>query len=250
MDPSSGPEHLSQLPTLWTLVCQAHQGPEEEMQAARARLLERYGGVVRRYLAGALGDAEAADELSQEFALSFLRGDFRRADPERGRFRQYLKTALFHLVVQYRRRQQKQPLALGSKMPEPAAAPAGDTADQDFLRSWRDELLASTWDALREVEQTNDQPWYTVLRFRADHPDLPSPQMAQQLQAPLGKPLSPAGIRQLLRRAREKFADLLLERVADSLDRATAEELESELIELNLLAYCQPALKRRGSDRG
>src|SRR5262249_42324166 len=50
-------------------------------------------------------DDDAAEELTQEFAVRFLRGDFRQADPSRGRFRDLLKRALRHLAIDYWRRQ-------------------------------------------------------------------------------------------------------------------------------------------------
>jgi RNA polymerase sigma-70 factor (ECF subfamily) len=217
------------------------------MRSARQRLVERYGGAARRYLLGALRDADAADELFQELALHFLRGDFRRADPERGRFRNYLKTALFRLVVQYRRRQQKQPLPLRDDAFEAAVADVEpvDCSEQDFLRCCRDEHLARAWHALEQIEESTGQPFYAVLRFRADNPDMPSPLMAVRLGVQLGRPLTSAGVRQLLHRARERFADALLEDVAKSLDQPTEEHLEDELIELQLFDYCRPALQRR-----
>jgi hypothetical protein len=46
-----------------------------------------YHRAVHRYLLGALRDEDAAEELFQEFALRFVRGDFRWADRGRGRFR-------------------------------------------------------------------------------------------------------------------------------------------------------------------
>jgi DNA-directed RNA polymerase specialized sigma24 family protein len=58
---------------------------------------------VYRYLLKALRDPEAAAEQSQEFALRFVRSDFKEADPERGRFRDFLRTVLYHLVVNYYR---------------------------------------------------------------------------------------------------------------------------------------------------
>jgi RNA polymerase sigma-70 factor (ECF subfamily) len=228
--------------TLWSLVCQAHQGPEESMHAARQRLLERYGGAVRRYLLGALHDPDAADELLQEFALQFLRGGFRRADPGHGRFRNYLKTTLFRLVARYHRRRRRQPLPLR----EDAAGPGPANSEHDFLRSWRDELLARTWRALEQVEVPDGPPFYAVLRFRAEHDGLRSPEMARRLAAQLGRPLSAAGFRQTLHRARERFADALLDEVLHSLDRPTEEQLEQELSDLRLLDYCRPALRRRG----
>jgi hypothetical protein len=54
-------------------------------------------------------------------------------------------------------------------------------------------------------------------------------------------------VRKTLQRAQAKFADLLVEEVATSLESATEEELQSELRELELLRYCRSALERRGS---
>src|SRR5262249_47620674 len=101
------------------------------------------------------------------------------------------------------------------------------------------------WAALAEVERRTGQPFYAVLRFRAKHPDLHSPQIAGQLSARWGRPLTAVGVRQLLHRAREEFAELLLDEVGRSLDGPAAERLEEELIDLGLLEYCRPALERR-----
>src|SRR5689334_15571752 len=102
-------QRLSRISTLWSAMAQAHQGPADEAAAAQRLLLERYAGAAYRYLLAAAGDA--ADDLFQEFALRFLRGDFRRADPRRGRFRDYLKAALIHLAHDHGRAQARRPLA-------------------------------------------------------------------------------------------------------------------------------------------
>ena len=77
------PDRLSQIDTLWSMVRLAHDDQPEGVRAAQEAILERYGGAARRYLAGALRDSEAADEVFQDFALRFVRGDFRSADPDR-----------------------------------------------------------------------------------------------------------------------------------------------------------------------
>ena len=87
-------------------------------------------------------------------------------------------------------------------------------------------------------------PYYSVLRFRADHPDVPSAQMAEELAGPLGKPLTAAGVRKTLERARDCYADLLLDEIAQTVDSPTHERLEEELIELELLEQCKSALER------
>jgi RNA polymerase sigma-70 factor (ECF subfamily) len=238
-------QKLSSITTLWTVVCQAHGGSPEGTAAARRDLMERYGAAVHRYLLGALRDADAAEELAQEFALRFLRGDLRGADSRRGRFRDFVKGVLFHLVADHYRRQKGRPQpmpgqAFDATVPDPEAA----DRDRRFQESWRDELMSRAWNTLENIQRRTGQPVHTVLRFRAEHLDLRSPQMAERLSAELGKPVTAAWVRQTLHRAREKFADLLLQEVAQTLNVLTVEELQDELSDLGLLAYCEPALKR------
>jgi RNA polymerase sigma-70 factor (ECF subfamily) len=245
--PSIDPDqHLSQIATLWSIVEQAH-GPDAEAAAtARRRLLERYGGAVKRYLLGALRDPEAAEEMSQEFALRFLDGKYQGADRERGHFRKFVKGVLAHLIADHYRRQKARPRPLPQDVAD-AQALGQDPAAPDplFLETWRQTLLGRAWQALAEVEAQTGQPFHTVLRLRVDQPDLRSAQMAEQLSAQLGKPISAASVRQTLHRARDRYGDLLLDEVVQTLGRSAEEDLEPELIELNLLAYCQTALSRR-----
>jgi RNA polymerase sigma-70 factor (ECF subfamily) len=237
-------DRLSRISTLWSLVCEAHRGPAEGAQAARKLLLERYGGAVRRYLRKVVGDPDAADEIAQEFAVELLHGALHGANPTRGRFRNFVKGTLFHLVADYRKQKRGWPEPLPAEDPTLAANQEATDSDRQFMESWCDELLARAWDALADVEAKSGQPFHTVLRYRADHPKTRSPQMAEQLTVQLGRPLTAAGIRQTLHRARQKFADLLLEEVAQSLENPSLEKLEQELIELGLFDYCHPALER------
>jgi RNA polymerase sigma-70 factor (ECF subfamily) len=66
---------LSRITTRWLDLRDAHEGMPQAMRA----LLERYRGAVYSYLFGAVHTPDTADELFQEFALRFLRGDFRAA---------------------------------------------------------------------------------------------------------------------------------------------------------------------------
>jgi RNA polymerase sigma-70 factor (ECF subfamily) len=232
-------ERLSRISTLWSMLARAHGGEENVAEAALQTLVLRYCGAVYRYLLGAVRDPATADDLAQEFALRFLRGDFRRADPERGRFRDYLKTAIIHLVDDYHRTRQKGPQPLAAEF---AVAVEPAETDRQFMASWREELLERTWSALAAANPA----YHAVLRMRIDQPELPSPQMAEQLSAELGKRVTAAWARKTLQRAHEKYADLLLEEVAQSLPQASPATLRQELQELDLLKYCRAALERRG----
>lgn len=239
-------DRLSRIETSWSIVRDAHGSQREE---AQRELLERYGGAVRRYALAALRSEEAADEVFQEFALRFIRGDFGKADPDRGRFRSFVKTTVYHLIVDYQRRRKRdgRQAQFQTGMPEPVS-PESETHESLFAESWRDDLLARVWKQLEELQHSSAKPYYTALRCRVDHPQLRSPELAEELSKLLGKPMTAGAARVLLHRAREAFADLLLEEVAHSLPEARADKLEEELIDLNLFEYCRPAFEKRAAD--
>jgi RNA polymerase sigma-70 factor (ECF subfamily) len=240
--------HLSRIQTVWWEVRRAH-GNHPSVQIAQETLLERYGGAVRRYALAALRDDDAADEIVQEFALRFVRGDFAQADPERGRFRSFVKTVVYRMIVDYQRRKKKhlQESAIHSNVAEEDSAFHEPPPDDDamFRASWRDELLARCWTKLAEDETQTGKPYSTVLRYRVEHPDERSSELAAGLSKKFGKPLNAGAVRVLLHRARDAFAELLLDDVLDSLENSTLEDAEAELIELDLLDYCRTAIDRR-----
>ena len=239
--------HLSRIQTAWSMVRRAH-GDHTAVHEAQQTLLDRYGGAVRRYALAALRNEDAADEVFQEFALKFVRGDFGKVDPERGRFRAFVKTVVYRLIVDYQRRQKKRKLEspMHSNVAEPAAGESDSSGDDAAFRtSWRDELLARCWQKLSEEESQSGKPHHMVLRYRVDHPDLRSPELAEGLSEKLGKPINAGAARVLLHRARDAFAELLLDEVIDSLADESLDDAEEELIELDLLEYCRPALDRR-----
>jgi RNA polymerase sigma-70 factor (ECF subfamily) len=232
-------KRLSGISTIWTVLRDAHGGTGEAARAAQEQLVHRYGGAVYRYLLRSVGDPAAAEDLSQEFALRLVRGDFRHADPQRGRFRNYVKTALFHLVCQHHRGRRKLPRPLPEGDVEPPSPSAGN-CDVQFDHDWRNELLSRAWDALAEAQPAQ----YAALRLRAGDPKAPSPEFAAALGRQLGKPLTAVAARQLLHRARVRFAELLIDEAAQSLDAPSADAIAEELGELDLLEYCRAALDR------
>src|SRR5260370_24083886 len=147
---------------MWHVLWETHAGTPAEVSAAQQDIVERYRDAVYRYLMACLGDPDTPEEVFQEFALRFVRGDFRNANPERGRFRDLLKSALYHLMIDYHKRARRQAVLFSPDAPDPAA-PQEAMADSDrqFLDVWRNDLLNRSWEALAEEERRSNRPMYT-----------------------------------------------------------------------------------------
>ena len=245
MAPDDSDERLSRLATRLSIWVQAHQGEGSAVVAARQQLLLRYHNSVYRYLLGMVRDAAAAEDLTQEFAVRVLRGDFKGFDPKRGRFRDFLKGAVRHLVIDHWKQKQRpeQPQALPPELAEPAADVVPED-DRVFLGQWKEELLGRTWEALKAHERETGQAYATVLQCRTNHPEMASSEMARLISVELGRDVSAENLRQLLLRARRRFADLLVEEVAHSLQTEEPDRITEELIELGLMSYCRSAVTR------
>ena len=195
---------LSQLATQWTLVFDACQGPPRAARGTQAEVLKRYCGAIYRYALKVLGDADLADEVCQEFAMRFARGDFRHANPDRGRFRDYVKTSVIHLLGEIQRREQTRlrALALNSGMVEVLPTPSrSEVEESEFQQVWRKELLNRAWYELERQQRDDAPPYYAVLRMKADQPDLTAVELAAQLQNSGNGAYTASGVRQVLHRA-------------------------------------------------
>jgi RNA polymerase sigma-70 factor (ECF subfamily) len=246
---------LADVATVWSKVFEAREADGDK---ARNELLLRYHEAVYHYLRNELRDPHAADKIFSNFALRVLEVDkfLQRADPERGRFRDYLRTVLRNMIIDHYRAQQRenkkvQGFVEGADQ-DVADADVSTTLDEDrrFIDWWRQQLINQVWKGLDDVESKTGQPYGAVLRYQVDHPGARSQQIAEDFSAQRGKAFTAAGIRQIIHRAREMFGDLLVQEVARSLrskgaETVSRERVEHELIELNLLfSYCKAALDR------
>jgi len=235
---------LSELSTQWTMLFQANHGTPEQVSDALRLMMLRYEGAVHRYFLKVMGDPEVARELDQEFALRFLKGKFLKYDPKLGRFRDYVKRAIRNLMQDYHRTRGKT-RRLDTAM-EMAIVDDTETApelhEHQLIAAWRDELLDRAWNALEDYEKRTGQPYHKVLKFRVQHPDLRSPELAERLGPVLGRPLTGGALRQKLQRAREQWVRFLVDEVKVSLKSPSRDAVEEELADLKLLELCRPVM--------
>lgn len=243
-------QHISRIETMWSMVRSAQRDESVNSELAKQEMLNRYGSAVRRYLLGATRNEDIADDLFQEFAVRFLTGKYSSADMDRGRFRSFLKTILFRLVAEHFRKQSRdKSVPMGSQMSEATDADATPVdADAEFNTVWGEELLKKAWQALQQLEERTGRPFFTVMQLKVQNPEMRSTDLAQLASERTGKELSTGNTRVMLHRAREQFADFLVDEVQQSLETNDIDRVADELRDLNLYAYCKPALERRGSE--
>jgi RNA polymerase sigma factor (sigma-70 family) len=248
MKDSDSQEHLTSIPTRPELL-QHGNGEGESAIRARQELVMIYYGAAYRYLMACLRDPQAAEDLAQHFASRLMEGNYiRQVKQGEGRFRDYLKRSLQNLVSDHRKK------LLNEKKVQPLPDDSGAyssseemefASDQAFLNSVREELIWCAWQALAQIERHSDTPYESVLRLKTEQPRLRSADIADQLGPRLGKSLTEAGVRQLLRRAREKFAHSLLDHAQTFLQTPEPDSIEHLLIELGLLDLCKEELHQR-----
>jgi hypothetical protein len=106
---------------------------------------------------------------------------------------------------------------------------------------WRSNLLNRTWESLKLADEESEISLYSVLRLRADDPDLDSAHMAQRISEKSGKVVDVSWTRKRLHFARKKFGELLLEEISQTLESPTRDAVADELQELGLLEYVKEA---------
>lgn len=234
---------LSQLSTEWSKLTYAYDASTEEYDRAVQFQTLRYLRAVHRYFLKTVHDPEVVADLNQEFAARFLEGSFFKYDPNRGRFRDYLKRSVRNLMIDHHRRRAKT-RQIDSDWERAIVDDSSAELDDQFTDAWRSEILDRAWNSLEELQHRTKLPYYTVLKHRALHPGQSSEEMAAEVGKLIGQPLTPGAFRQRLQHARERWVGFIIDEVKISLRSKKRSDVEEELAELRLLHLCKPVMNR------
>jgi hypothetical protein len=224
----SGPANLSEITTRWSSI-------NEPLQ-----FVARYAAAIRKYFSALISNPADAEEACQEFLLRVVKTGFLHACPERGRFRDYLKTAVRNAARSYLRRGPKARITDIASIPAPGARTG---ADQVWLAEWRDCVLQRAWHSLETHQRSvRGNLYHTILQLVADHPGETSEALAARVSALAGRPISPEAFRQQLNRGRHLFAEMIVLEVGRTLKDPTPDQLEEELVETGLMDFLRDFL--------
>lgn len=250
-DPSDPKASLRDICTSWTLIHVANQQSLSKAADARKVLALRYNAALRKFLGVLIRDEHDADEVAQELQVRLIEGAFRQANPEKGRFRDLLAVAARNFAWNYLAKKRRRTGKHADLEQVPSTDAPNDVTDERLIRSWRQSLLDMTWAQLEEYERTHPgSVAWTLLRLRTDNPDDDSEQLAARLSKSTGRRIRSDATRQQLRRARVRFAELLLEELAWSLDDPSPANVEEELIDLGLMEYVRDFLPPDWRNKG
>ena len=225
---------IEAIETQWSMVRKAHHDSINSAEDAKKHLVMRYSSAIRGYIQAITKNADDVDEISQDVFVRILNGDFAGADPDRGRFRDLLKVAVRNMVRNFWAKQNRR---RHPELQEDAieAVENDNIEDDPWSINWRNNLLEITWQSLRQFEEERkNSVAFTVLRIRTQNPNADSKQLAELLSQKTGRTFTAPATRQQLHRARIRFAELLVEEIAQGLDVAEPDRIQEELISLGL----------------
>ena len=231
---SGSPGGLDHIETDWSLI---HEPTHVVM---------RYSGAIQSYFRALIKNHHDAEEVAQNFFLWVSQNGLPRASKDRGRFRDYLKTVVRNAALNFLRRNQApvQNELVITNLAYQEKTPA--VLDQEWLGEWRRCLLERVWQRLREYQtKARNNHSYTVLRLCAAHPEKKSEALAEKLAIRIKKPVRAEAFRQQVSRARRRFAQYLVEEVAQTLSDPEPADVEGELADLGLIDYVRDFLPLR-----
>lgn len=215
--------------TRWSVVLRA-RGEAGDARVALEQLCRTYRPPVLAFVRFRGYTADAAEDLTQAFFARFLeRAWYSSADPERGRFRSFLLTALKRFLIDSDA--QAATLKRGGGVRFEAldddsgcAGAAGETPDAAFEREWAHAVLRAAFARLRgEAEQAGKLELFRRLsEFLVERPE-----EAEYARAAEDLHLRRNTLAVAVHRMRHRLRDLVREELLETTSNQT--ELEDEL---------------------
>lgn len=235
-DPASVPGGACFRTTHWSLVAQAGGQESEEAHRALESLCRSYWYPLFAYVRYRGYPAHQAEDLTQAFFVQLLSKNYLAgADRTRGRFRTFLLTSMNHFLANQWDRDQALKRGGGCEFVSlSAAADPGElphdpghqlTPERLFEKRWAEAVLGQVLERLRsEFDGAN------VKRFEVLKPFLVEVKGAiSYLEAAQVLGMTESAIKSAVHRMRQRWRELMREEIAQTLNAATASEVDEEI---------------------
>jgi len=236
-----GGGHLHFGTTHWSLVLRAGDPDRPGFREALEALIRQYWKPVYMYIRRIGHSVEDAKDLTQDFFGAFLRRRLPgKSDPERGRFRTYLRTAVRNFLHDAHDRSSAEKRGGGERVLS-LGLPKGDegewsipvpdhlTPEALFDRQWKETVVREAMDALQSYyrEQKKEREFSIFQRYAREVLDGGTPSydvLCKEFA------VSETTLTNLLHRARQRYRIVLLHIVGQY--SASRKEAEQEIEEM------------------
>jgi RNA polymerase sigma-70 factor (ECF subfamily) len=223
--------------THWSLVARAGGIPSPQARQALELLCESYWFPIYAFIRRRGADPEAARDLTQSYFTRLLEKNLViAADPQKGRFRAFLKTDCTYFLADQRDRERARKRG-GGRPTIPIAAPEAEgrylreaademTAERLFDRAWAVTLLDRVLDQLaREYADSGRAALFERLQavLTGGSRSVPYAQLAEELGRTEG------AIQAAVHRLRRRYRTVLREQIGATLKDPTPAEIEDEI---------------------
>lgn len=221
--------------THWTVVLDAGRADTADTGAALAQLCQAYWSPLYSYIRRLGHDQEEAKDLTQEFFARLLEKQWlAQADPQRGKFRSFLLSAVRHFLANEKRRDKAVKRGgrntivslddTAENLYESAAATSDLTPEKLYERRWALSLFELALGRLRESYSVSGKgAVYEALK------DFLSAEPGEGDYARIGSQLemSTGAVSAAVHRLRQRYRELIREEIAQTV--STPAELEDEM---------------------
>ena len=224
--------------THWSVVLAAGSASSPDYQRALSTLCQTYWYPLYAYLRRQGHDSHQAEDYTQAFFAQMLeKGYLSRVEPQPGKFRSFLLTALRHFLADQRDRARavkrggdKEPLPLNFQTAEGryTLEPANDLSPEKvFERSWALTLLEKTMDRLEaELAGMNKAELFDSLKvYLCGHAaSVPYRDVAAELN------MTEGAVKVTVYRLRRRYREMLRDEIAQTV--SSPEQIEEEIRDL------------------
>jgi len=221
--------------TRWSLVARASRDDSHDAQSALNEICRLYWYPLYAWLRRTGHSPEASEDLTQEFLAWFVTNrHFEKADSRQGKLRSFLLGCLKRFLANQRRKEHTQKrggeivhLSIDQEWAEGRLkneASDGSNPDLYFDRNWARSIFENALTRLRQFHESKDQlDRYQVLRpfLTGENCELTLAEAGSQLAT------TESSAKGMVHRMRERFKELLLQEVRETL--VTPGSAESEL---------------------
>ncbi|MEM6468728.1 MAG: sigma factor [Planctomycetota bacterium] len=250
MAEQSQPSHLSRILT--------HPDVIRDPQS----FFDVYQAPIRKFFACLCNDGNEADEQFQEFALKFLSGAFDKFNPDKGRFRDYLKASLRNQVRRRYQKQSAEPDVVSEEILELAedsrAIQPIDSAMEMFDAAEGEQIRQLVEAEMRDEESRGRNQFHSLLQFAIDFQVQQSEKSDQQgtrkvpvsavidfISEKFGETVSRDAAKQRMSRAKADFASKMITEIGTRIGETSLTAIAQSASELGLSAFVSSEIARR-----